>query len=115
VSDPTHIAGIVIIVLWGLAFILLGQSLFIFMCISLAFGTYIEVRTSFFGKEKWKVDAPWWIYIVVMGIMFSAYMMIRAVKEEREIDQAFIEKEGEVYMERIREERARRQKEKALP
>jgi len=60
------------------------------------------------------VDAPWWIYLVIMGIIFSAYMMVRTAKEEQEIDQVFIEKEGEVYMERIREERARRQKEKAL-
>jgi hypothetical protein len=54
---------------------------------------------------------PWWIYLVVAGIIFSGYMTVRTATQEREIDEAFIEKEGEIYMERIRQEKARRQKE----
>jgi hypothetical protein len=60
------------------------------------------------------LSAPWWIYLILVGIVVSGYMTIRTAKKEREIDEAFIEKEGEVYMERIREERARRQQAKSL-
>lgn len=34
---------------------------------------------------------------------FSGYQWIRALKEEKEIDEDFIEQEGNVYMERIQE------------
>jgi Sporulation protein YhaL len=57
---------------------------------------------------------PWWIYLVVAGIIFSGYMTVRTAAQEREIDQTFIEKEGEIYMERIRKERERRQQAKSL-
>jgi hypothetical protein len=60
------------------------------------------------------LSVPWWIYLVLIGIVVSGYMTVRTAKKEREIDEAFIEKEGEVYMERIREERARRQQVKSL-
>ncbi|WP_044748810.1 sporulation YhaL family protein [Bacillus alveayuensis] len=60
------------------------------------------------------LSAPWWIYLVLIGIVVSGYMTIRTAKKEREIDEAFIEKEGEVYMERIKKERERRQQAKSL-
>ncbi|MBB3907607.1 sporulation YhaL family protein [Anoxybacillus rupiensis] len=55
------------------------------------------------------LSLPWWIYIVISGIIFSGYMTVRTAAKEREIDEAFIEKEGEIYMQRIREEKMRRQ------
>lgn len=51
---------------------------------------------------------PWWIYLVLAGIVFSAYMMIKTTKEDQEVDMEFIEKEGEIYIERMEAERARR-------
>jgi Icc-related predicted phosphoesterase len=60
------------------------------------------------------LSAPWWIYLVLIGIVVSGYMTVRTAKKEREIDEAFIEKEGEVYMERIKKERERRQQAKSL-
>jgi hypothetical protein len=60
------------------------------------------------------LSAPWWIYLVILGIIISGYMTLRTAAKEREIDEAFIEKEGEVYMERIKKERARRQQAKSL-
>lgn len=51
---------------------------------------------------------PWWIYLVLAGIVFSAYMMIKTAKEDQEVDLEFIEKEGEIYIQRMEEERARR-------
>jgi len=51
---------------------------------------------------------PWWIYLVLAGIIFSAYMMIKTAKEDQEVDMEFIEKEGEVYIQRMEEEKARK-------
>ncbi|MEI4801660.1 sporulation YhaL family protein [Bacillus sp. NPDC077411] len=51
---------------------------------------------------------PWWIYLVIIGIVVSGYMVLYTSKKEQEIDNEFIEKEGEVYMKRLAEERERR-------
>jgi hypothetical protein len=50
------------------------------------------------------------ITLLIVGIVMSGYMAIRAAREERKIDETLLEKEGEVYMERIRQARAQRQK-----
>lgn len=47
---------------------------------------------------------PWWVYLCIVGIIFSAYKLVAAAKEEEKVDQSFIEKEGQIYMERLREQ-----------
>lgn len=54
-------------------------------------------------------NIPWWIYLVVMFIIFSGYMSYRAMRAEKILEQQFIEREGQIYMERIRQERMRKQ------
>lgn len=39
-------------------------------------------------------------------------MVLYTSKKEEEIDQAYVEREGEIYMERIREERKKRESNK---
>ncbi|PEX94074.1 MULTISPECIES: sporulation YhaL family protein [Bacillus cereus group] len=51
---------------------------------------------------------PWWIYLVIVGIVLSGYMVLYTSKKEQEMDNEFIEKEGEVYMKRLEEEREKR-------
>ncbi|MCY7950512.1 sporulation YhaL family protein [Bacillus inaquosorum] len=51
---------------------------------------------------------PWWVYLCIVGIIFSAYKLVAAAKEEEKVDQSFIEKEGQIYMERMEKERERR-------
>lgn len=53
---------------------------------------------------------PIWIYLVFAGIIFSGIMTIKSSKEEEKVDQQFIEKEGEVYIKRMEEEREKRKK-----
>lgn len=62
------------------------------------------------SKREWNqlFTLPWWIYLVLAGIVFSAYMMIKTAKEDQEVDMEYIEKEGEIYIQRMEEERARR-------
>ena len=51
---------------------------------------------------------PWWIYLVIIGIVLSGYMVLYTSKKEQDMDNEFIEKEGEVYMKRLEEEREKR-------
>ncbi|PHD48905.1 SigE-dependent sporulation protein [Bacillus toyonensis] len=51
---------------------------------------------------------PWWVYLVIVGIVLSGYMALYTSKKEQEMDNEFIEKEGEVYMKRLEEEREKR-------
>lgn len=55
------------------------------------------------------VNIPWWVFVMILFICFSGYMAFRAMRAERRLEQQFIEREGEIYMERIRQERERRQ------
>lgn len=52
---------------------------------------------------------PWWIYLVILFIIFSGYMSFRAMRAEKRLEQQFIEREGQIYMERIQQERNRKQ------
>lgn len=53
---------------------------------------------------------PIWVIAVILLIFFSGYMALRAMLAERKLDQQFIEREGKIYMERIREDRLKRQR-----
>jgi Na+/glutamate symporter len=51
---------------------------------------------------------PIWVYLVFAGIIFSAIMTIRSAKTEEMVDQEYIEREGEVYIKRMEDEKTRR-------
>lgn len=48
------------------------------------------------------------------GIMISAYMVIKTGKEERRVEEEIIEREGQVYMERLEKERSKKKIEQSL-
>jgi len=52
---------------------------------------------------------PWWVYLVIVFIIFSGYMSFRAMRAEKILEQQYIEREGQVYMERIRQEKMRKE------
>ncbi|WP_283248200.1 sporulation YhaL family protein [Bacillus sp. FJAT-50079] len=54
------------------------------------------------------MSLPFWVYFVIVGIFASAFMTIKTAKEDRELEREWIEKEGEVYVERMRKEKERR-------
>lgn len=54
------------------------------------------------------LGVPWWIIIVICFIFISGYMAFRAMQAERKLEQHFIEEEGNIYMERLEEERKKR-------
>ncbi|WP_425509040.1 sporulation YhaL family protein [Virgibacillus doumboii] len=51
---------------------------------------------------------PWWVFMMIIFIFLSGYMAFRAMRAERRLEQEFIEKEGKVYIERMEEERQKR-------
>lgn len=51
---------------------------------------------------------PWWTLVVILIICFSGVMAFRAMQAERKLEQHYIESEGQVYMERLKQERTRR-------
>ncbi|GLY11248.1 sporulation YhaL family protein [Bacillus badius] len=53
---------------------------------------------------------PLWVYAVVAGIFFSAFMTIKTSRADKKVDEAFIEQEGQVYIQRMEKERELRAK-----
>lgn len=55
------------------------------------------------------ITIPWWIYVVITGVGVSGVMMVKTGKKEREMRQFYIEREGQVFIERMKYEREKRQ------
>ncbi len=51
---------------------------------------------------------PLWIVALVLLIIFSGYMALRAIREDYRQEQEYIEREGRVYMDRIEKARSSR-------
>ncbi|MDM5328380.1 sporulation YhaL family protein [Neobacillus sp. CF12] len=56
---------------------------------------------------------PIWVYAVVVGIVISALMAIKTGREERMLEMENIEKEGEIYLTRLEQEKERREGDRA--
>ncbi|WP_071459070.1 sporulation YhaL family protein [Bacillus massilinigeriensis] len=51
---------------------------------------------------------PIWVMAVAAGVLISAIMAVKTGKEERRMEEEIIEREGDAYMKRLEEEKARR-------
>lgn len=51
---------------------------------------------------------PIWIYFVIIGIFASGIMAIKTAREDKEMEVEWIEKEGQVYLDRMEQEKERR-------
>ncbi|MDY0406250.1 sporulation YhaL family protein [Virgibacillus sp. 179-BFC.A HS] len=51
---------------------------------------------------------PWWIFFIVLLIFLSGYMAFRAMRAEKQLEQQFIEREGNIYIQRMEEEKQRK-------
>jgi Na+/glutamate symporter len=60
------------------------------------------------------MDIPIWIYAIFAGIIISAFMALKTGREERELETENIEREGEVYIKRMEEEKEQRETKKEL-
>lgn len=60
------------------------------------------------------MDIPIWIYFVFAGIVVSSFMAIKTSRKEWKEEMKMIEKEGQIYIERMEKEREERKKLKSL-
>ncbi|MBM0064112.1 sporulation YhaL family protein [Alkalicoccobacillus gibsonii] len=52
---------------------------------------------------------PWWVYAVMLGVVISGYFSLKYLLEDKRQEQAWIEQEGHVYMERLEEARQKKE------
>lgn len=55
---------------------------------------------------------PWWVYLVFAGILFSGFQFVISYMKEKEEDMKWIEEQGQVFINRMNEERERRNENK---
>jgi Na+/glutamate symporter len=65
-------------------------------------------------KRSEVMDIPIWIYAILAGIIISAFMALKTGREERDLELENIEREGEVYIKRMEEEKEQRDVQKEL-
>lgn len=51
---------------------------------------------------------PIWIWAVLAGIIVSAVMAVKTARQDRQVEDQFIEQEGRKYIERMKEEKERK-------
>ncbi len=73
------------------AYVLLGLLLLGFLLTQTSLGVFL-------------ISSPWWVYLILLGIVISGYLAIKYTYEDYKEEQKWIEQEGTVYMERIEEE-----------
>jgi len=54
------------------------------------------------------MDIPMWVLFVFGGIIVSAFMAVKTGREDRKLESEIIEREGEVYMQRLEKEKEQR-------
>jgi hypothetical protein len=55
---------------------------------------------------------PWWVYLVIAGILFSGYKAFSLSKQDKEIDDEWNEEQGNIFIRRMRDEKERRRNKK---
>jgi hypothetical protein len=54
------------------------------------------------------MSLPIWMYFIVVGIFVSAFMTIKSAKDEKNMEDEWIEKEGEIYIKRMEQEKEKK-------
>lgn len=57
---------------------------------------------------------PIWVFFCIVFIFISGYMALRAMRAEHSLEQEYIEREGQVYLKRMEQEKERREKRNAM-
>jgi hypothetical protein len=60
------------------------------------------------------MDFSIWILFLIAGIIISAFMAVKTGREEREQENEIIEREGEIYMERLEKEKEERSEKRSF-
>ncbi|MDQ0153745.1 sporulation YhaL family protein [Robertmurraya andreesenii] len=60
------------------------------------------------------MDIPIWVLLLVGGIIISAFMAVKTGRDERKQEHELIEREGEVYIQRLEKEREERMEKRSF-
>ncbi|MBM7571445.1 sporulation YhaL family protein [Aquibacillus albus] len=60
------------------------------------------------------LGVPWWVFMFIFFIFFSGYMSFRALMAEKKLEKQYIETQGQIYMDRMEQERSKRKDNKEL-
>lgn len=50
-------------------------------------------------------SVPLWVFLIFLLILFCGYMALKAMRDDYKEEMQVIEKEGQVYMDRIKKDR----------
>ncbi|SEB09327.1 Sporulation protein YhaL [Thalassobacillus cyri] len=57
---------------------------------------------------------PIWVFFCILFIFLSGYMAYKAMRAEQKLERQFIEREGQVYIRRMEEEKEQRKHKKSV-
>lgn len=57
-------------------------------------------------------NVAWWVYLVLAGIIFSGYQAFSLSRQEKEVDEEWVQEQGNVYIKRMNAEKERRRNRK---
>ena len=88
----------------------MGKDGIFSVCLSyfFRFSIHFIVNGQPYEKKEGKKMIPIWVYFVAAGIVISAYMAVRTGREEKKVEHDSIEREGEIYMKRLEQEKEER-------
>ncbi|MFA9557221.1 sporulation YhaL family protein [Evansella sp. AB-rgal1] len=75
----------------------------IFSLIGVLFLAFVVRLLSLTSVGGMVVSAPWWVYVIYLGILFSAVMFVYSLIEEKRKEHKLIEEEGERFLTRFKE------------
>ncbi|MFC5713570.1 sporulation YhaL family protein [Thalassorhabdus alkalitolerans] len=64
--------------------------------------------------EMGGIALPWWVILIAVGSVYCGYMWYKTSKEERQEEQKWIEQEGRIFIRRMEDEKAKRNRENSL-
>ncbi|MCO7176849.1 sporulation YhaL family protein [Sporolactobacillus kofuensis] len=83
------------------------------VAVALLFLLFMMQQFGLIGPILDKIESvAWWVYLVVAGIIFSGYQAFHLSKQDKDLDEEWVEQQGNVYMKRIDAEKERRRNRK---
>lgn len=76
-----------------------SQSIFILLIVCLSLVMFIVGNLPVMVLLE---AGPWWVYFVMTGILLSGYLAYSSMLEDKKVDERVIEKEGQLYIERMK-------------
>jgi hypothetical protein len=81
--------------------------------VALLFFLFMMQQLGLIGPLMTKVvSIPWWVYLVIAGILFSGYKAFSLSKQDKDIDDEWNEEQGNIFIRRMHNEKEKRRNKK---